>query len=287
MPAHARVLIEGDAVIEAQDAEAPVPWWSFGKTIIAATALRLAELGRQNLDDDASGYSLRQVLRHEAGLKDYGALPAYHQAVAAGETPWPAGDLRRRASANTHAFPPGQGWAYSNIGYLEARQRIEAAHPGTLEAAARRLIFEPLGVTARLAVAKDDLNGVEMGSARGYHPNWVYHGLFVGSLTEAARLLAGLLGPNSPLQAPSLAAMRQSHALPQFAGPVWKTPSYGLGLMRSATEGGFIAEGHTGGGPGSAIAVYGREDQPGRVAAVFALEGAGIEVEAEAARLLA
>jgi CubicO group peptidase (beta-lactamase class C family) len=287
MPAHARVLIEGDVVIEAQDAEAPVPWWSFGKTIIAATALRLAELGRLNLDDDGSGYSLRQVLRHEAGLKDYGALPAYHQAVAAGETPWPAGDLRRRASANTHAFPPGQGWAYSNIGYLEARQRIEAAHPGTLEAAARRLIFEPLGVTARLAVAKDDLDGVEMGSARGYHPNWVYHGLFVGSLTEAARLLAGLLGPNSPLQAPSLAAMRQSHVLPQFAGPVWKTPSYGLGLMRSATEGGFIAEGHTGGGPGSAIAVYGREDQPGRVAAVFALEGAGIEVEAEAARLLA
>ena len=287
MPAHARILIEGDVVIEAQDAEAPVPWWSFGKTIIAATALRLAELGRLNLDDDGSGYSLRQVLRHEAGLKDYGALPAYHQAVAAGETPWPAGDLRRRASANTHAFPPGQGWAYSNIGYLEARQRIEAAHPGTLEAAARRLIFEPLGVTARLAVAKDDLNGVEMGSARGYHPNWVYHGLFVGSLTEAARLLAGLLGPNSPLQAPSLAAMRQSHALPQFAGPVWKTPSYGLGLMRSATEGGFVAEGHTGGGPGSALAVYGREDQPGRVAAVFALEGAGIEVEAEAARLLA
>jgi CubicO group peptidase (beta-lactamase class C family) len=287
MPAHARVLIEGDVVIEAQDAEAPVPWWSFGKTIIAATALRLAELGRLNLDDDGSGYSLRQVLRHEAGLKDYGALPAYHQAVAAGETPWPAGDLRRRAGANTHAFPPGQGWAYSNIGYLEARQRIEAAHPGTLEAAARRLIFEPLGVTARLAVAKDDLNGVEMGSARGYHPNWVYHGLFVGSLTEAARLLAGLLGPNSPLQAPSLAAMRQSHALPQFAGPVWKTPSYGLGLMRSATEGGFVAEGHTGGGPGSALAVYGREDQPGRVAAVFALEGAGIEVEAEAARLLA
>ena len=287
MPAHARVLIEGDAVIEAQDAEAPVPWWSFGKTIIAATALRLAELGRLNLDDDGSGYSLRQVLRHEAGLKDYGALPAYHQAVAAGETPWPAGDLRRRAGADTHAFPPGQGWAYSNIGYLEARQRIEAAHPGTLEAAARRLIFEPLGVTARLAVAKDDLDGVEMGSARGYHPNWVYHGLFVGSLTEAARLLAGLLGPNSPLQAPSLAAMRQSRVLPQFAGPVWKTPSYGLGLMRSATEGRFIAEGHTGGGPGSAIAVYGREDQPGRVAAVFALEGAGIEVEAEAARLLA
>ena len=65
MPAHARVLIEGDAVIEAQDAEAPVPWWSFGKTIIAATALRLAELGRQNLDDDASGYSLRQ----DGGLK--------------------------------------------------------------------------------------------------------------------------------------------------------------------------------------------------------------------------
>ena len=88
---------------------------------------------------------IERVLRHEAGLKDYGPLPAYHQAVAAGDTPWPAAELRRRAGADTHAFPPGQGWAYSNIGYLEARQRIETAHPGTLEAAAQQLMAQ-LGI---------------------------------------------------------------------------------------------------------------------------------------------
>ena len=286
MPAHATVFVEDGAIREAQDADAPVPWWSFSKTIIAATTLRLAELGRLDLDGAAPGYSLRQLLRHEAGIKDYGPLPAYHEAVAKGDQPWPAAELRARAGADTAAFPPGQGWGYSNIGYLEARQRIEAAHHGHLCDAARELVLEPLGVEARLAVSRKDLADVEMGSAAGYHPDWVYHGLFVGPLVEAARLLAGLLGRASPLQASSVAAMRQSHALPQFAGPVWKTPSYGLGLMRSTTEGGFLVEGHTGGGPGSGIAVYGREDWPGTAVAVFALEETGVSVEAEAVRLL-
>lgn len=286
MPAQAMVVVEDGASRHAQDADAIVPWWSFGKTIIAATALRLAEQGRLSLDDAAPGYSLRQLLRHEAGIKDYAPLPAYHEAVARGDQPWPTAELRARAGADSHAFPPGQGWGYSNIGYLEARQRIEAAHHGRLGEAARELVLKPLGIEARLAVTLKDLEGVEMGSAAGYHPDWVYHGLFVGTLEAAARLLAGLLGPGSPLQPASVAAMRQSHALPQFAGPVWKAPSYGLGLMRSTTEGGFSAEGHTGGGPGSDIAVYGREDRPGLAVAVFALQDAGVSVEADAVRLL-
>ena len=286
MPAHALVVVEDGAVREAQDAGAVVPWWSFSKTIIAATALRLVELGRLDLDGAAPGYSLRQLLRHEAGIKDYGPLPAYHQAVASGEPPWPRAELRSRAGADSAAFPPGQGWGYSNIGYLEVRQRIEAAHHGRLGEAAREFILEPLGVEARLAVTPKDLDGVEMGSASGYHPDWVYNGLFVGPLEQAGRLLAGLLGPRSPLLPGSVAAMRESHALPQFAGPVWKAPRYGLGLMRSKVEGGFIAEGHTGGGPGSGIAVYGREDHPDLAAAVFALEETGVSVEAEAVRLL-
>lgn len=286
MPAYAKVLVEDGAVRQAQDAAAAVPWWSFSKTIIAATALRLVELGRLSLDDATPGYSLRQLLRHEAGIKDYGPLPAYHEAVAKGEAPWPTAELRARAGADSAAFPPGQGWGYSNIGYLEVRQRIEAAHHGLLAEAARDLVLEPLGVEARLAITHKDLDGVEMGSAAGYHPNWVYHGLFVGPLAEAARLLAGLLGSASPLTAASIAAMRESHALPQFAGPVWTAPSYGLGLMRSTTEGGFTAEGHTGGGPGSSIAVYGRPDRPGLAAAVFTLEDTGTSAEAEVVRLL-
>lgn len=286
MPAHALVLFEDGAMRQAQDADAVVPWWSFSKTIIAATALRLVELGRLSLDDATPGYSLRQLLRHESGIKDYGPLPAYHEAVAKGDQPWPTAELRARAGADSTAFAPGQGWSYSNIGYLEVRQRIEAVHHGLLAEAARELVLELLGVEARLAITAKDLDGVEMGSAAGYHPAWVYHGLFVGPLAEAARLLAGLLGSASPLQPASIAAMRESHALPQFAGPVWKAPSYGLGLMRSTTEDGFIAEGHTGGGPGSNIAVYGRQDRPGRAAAVFALEETALTVEAEAVRLL-
>jgi hypothetical protein len=57
-------------------------------------------------------------------------------------------------------------------------------------------------------------------------------------------------------------------------GPVperpWNVPGYGLGVMTGETKAGLRVAGHTGGGPGSAIAVY-RALQGGRsrTAAVF------------------
>lgn len=55
-----------------------VPWWSFGKTVLAATALTLVRDGLVALDEPvAQGpFTLRQ-LRHEAGLADYGELAQY------------------------------------------------------------------------------------------------------------------------------------------------------------------------------------------------------------------
>jgi CubicO group peptidase (beta-lactamase class C family) len=64
--------------------EPVVPWWSFTKTAIAATALSLVARGKITLDEPltAKPYTLRQLLQHRAGLCDYGALPDYHAAVA-------------------------------------------------------------------------------------------------------------------------------------------------------------------------------------------------------------
>jgi CubicO group peptidase (beta-lactamase class C family) len=61
-----------------------VPWWSFTKTVIAVACLRAVEDGLLSLDEPlrASKHSLRQLLRHEAGLPDYGAWPDYQRAVA-------------------------------------------------------------------------------------------------------------------------------------------------------------------------------------------------------------
>lgn len=272
MKNQAFVVLESGAAIRHDRGDLTVPWWSFGKTIIAATALRLVEQRRLSLDALLGGYTLRQLLRHEAGLTDYGGLAAYHHAVAAGEQPWSTPQMLAHAGADRLIHAPGSGWAYSNIGYQKVRDLIEDAHGDDLGVAAQALVFDPLGVVgARLAMRPLDLAGIEMGADRRYDPGWVYHGLFVGPLSAAAALLDRLMVPaSSPLSESSLIAMRETYALQQYATPPWTTPAYGLGLMCSATKHGWAVEGHTGGGPGTHVAVYRRTDGRPRTVAAFA-----------------
>lgn len=236
-----------------------VPWWSFTKTVLAASALTLVRDGRVGLDDPVpeGPFTLRQLLRHEAGLADYCALAQYHEAVARGDGAWPVDDMLRRLDATTLRYLPGSGWGYSNVGYLYVARLIERTCDLTLADALAQRIFAPLGIApVRLATQRADLLGVSMGSAGGYDPAWVYHGLLVGPLAQAAtlldRLLAGQLLPDALLQ-----QMQTVHPL---GGPIpgrpWTAPAYGLGLMRGPVDGGLVMCGHTGGGPGSSVAIY-------------------------------
>ncbi len=241
------------------ESAALVPWWSYTKTALASAALVLVAQGRLALDDTLAGhpFSLRHLLQHRSGLPDYGSLDAYHAAVAAGQTPWPLQDMMHRLQTGTLLFPPGHGWQYSNVGYLLVRRLIEQAADQPLGAALQRLVFAPLGLTGvQLAQVPADLDATAWGNARGYHPGWVYHGLLVGPAESAVlllhRLLAGALLPPALLD-----AMCAAHPVAgRVPGRPWLSGAYGLGLMigRTAAPGNFI--GHTGGGPGSASAVY-------------------------------
>ena len=79
------VLVREGAVVTSSGDAADVPWWSFGKTVIAAAALALVRDGQLALDEPLPDrpYTLRQLLQHRAGLTEYGRLPAYHEAVGA------------------------------------------------------------------------------------------------------------------------------------------------------------------------------------------------------------
>jgi hypothetical protein len=110
--------------------------------------------------------------------------------------------------------------------------------------------------SVRFAKTRADLQEASPGNPSNYDPAWVYHGLLIGPLSQAAllldRLLAGHLLPKDLRQ-----AMQTARTL---GGPIpgrpWVTPGYGLGVMQGAIEGGLILCGHTGCGPGSVIAVY-------------------------------
>jgi len=209
------------------------------------------------------------LLQHRAGLTDYGGLREYHEAVARHDHPWSVEELLARADAGRLRYEPGRGWGYSNIGYLIVQRLIARAANAPLEAVLARRVFEPLAIrTARLAIQTADLSNVEMGEAKDYHPGWVYHGLVVGSLSDAALLLDRLLGGN--LLSPQLLTEMQLGCPVEANTPgrPWRAPHYGLGLMMEGTSG---PVGHTGGGAGSVIAVYrSRNNGAPSTAAIFA-----------------
>lgn len=268
-----------------------VPWWSVTKTVLAACALRLVADGVFALDAPVAGapYSLRQLLSHRAGLRCYGGLTDYHDAVENGATPWPTDEMLARVDAARPAFEPNTVWAYSNIGYMLVGRLIEQTTGEPFATVVERSVFDPLDIrSARFAMDPSDLDATVWGNPNSYHPGWVYHGLLIGSVGDAAlfvhRLLTGTFLP-----ADLLNAMTTAHPL---GGPIdgrpWQTTGYGLGLMIGDIDGCGLAQGHSAAGPGSVGAVYQfRVLTPVRTVAAFApLKDEGV-VEYRAARLAA
>ncbi len=197
MTAFLSALVVNAQLSVSGSSEPLVPWWSFTKTVLAATVLTLVRDGLVSLDEvmPGGGFTLRQLLRHEAGLADYGELADYHAAVARGDQPWPADEMLERLDATRLRYQPGVGWGYSNVGYLYIVRLIETLTGTMLERAIEQRVVQPLGVSGvRLAKTLADLHDVDMGSAAAYHPGWVYHGLLVGRVSDAALLLDRLLG---------------------------------------------------------------------------------------------
>ena len=276
--AEARPLVVacvGDGELSGDVSAGAVPWWSVAKTCIAAAALILADQGKLDLDAPLEGraFTLRQLLRHEAGLRDFAELPEYFAAVGRNDPPWTPEELWRQLKADTLAYQPGVGWTYSNAGYLLVRQLIEAAFGDDLEMALRVLVFEPAGVgEVRLARDSAALAASAWGNGINYHPGWVYHGLLVGPPREAALWMHRLM--TGTLIKPHLLAMmldRRGLDVPLTPSRPWSTAGYGLGVMMDIATPLGRCFGHSGEGPGSVCAVYHFPDiEPPRTVAAFA-----------------
>jgi len=293
MPQHHATLLDADGAALGEACGAIVPWWSFTKTLIAASALILARRRRLVLDAPVSGLSctLRQLLQHTAGVGNYGGMPEYHAAVASGERPWTDEELFARIPRASTLFQPGAGWAYSNVGYLIVRRAVERAADAGLQQVLQELVLAPLGLHAsRLAQTREDMRGTAFAGGHDYDPNWAFHGTVIGPAAEAAlalhRILTGdLLAPDERV------ALLRRHAI---GGPIpgrpWLATGYGLGLMTGSmlapgcTQAIEVA-GHSAGGPGSVGAVY-HALRNGRTAAVFTAGTDDGETEHEALRLL-
>jgi CubicO group peptidase (beta-lactamase class C family) len=279
-------LVVNGRLLTTDPSQPMVPWWSFTKTVLAATALSLVRDGLVGLDDPIleHPFTLRQLLRHEAGLADYGELAEYHAAVAANEAAWPAAEMMQRLDGARLRYSPGTGWRYSNVGYVLVGRLIERVTDLTLEEAVAQRVLTPLGLSSvRFARTRADLRD----SHADYDPGWVYHGLLIGPLSQAVllldRLLAGHLLPTGLLQ--------EMQTAKTLGGPIpgrpWMTAGYGLGLMQGSIEGGHTLSGHTGCGPGSVIAVYRIGDgKASACCAAFQADASEGTVETEVVRTL-
>ncbi|MBS4081202.1 serine hydrolase domain-containing protein [Pseudomonas rustica] len=266
-------LISNGQVQTPEQLELTVPWWSFTKTVLAATALSLVRDGLTTLDEPVPDqlFTLRQLLRHEAGLADYGELAEYHAAVRNDESAWSPDEMMQRLDAARLRYSPGTGWRYSNVGYSFIGRLIERLTDLTLEEAVLQRAISPLGLSnVRFAKTRTDLQTTHLGSTLNYDPAWVYHGLLTGPVSQAALFLDRLLSTDL-LSSNLRQAMQAARTL---GGPIpgrpWITPGYGLGVMQGTIGGGHSLCGHTGCGPGSVIAVYRvREGDASACCAVF------------------
>jgi CubicO group peptidase (beta-lactamase class C family) len=265
------------------------PYWSFTKTAIAVCALRLAADARLELDAPLApeGYTLRHLLGHRSGLPDYGALAAYHRAVKQGEPPWPRDVLLREGLGQGRLFAPGTGWAYSNIGYMIAREHIEQVAGQPLAEMVRSWVTEPLGLrSVELAATRSQFDRIFWTDAKRYDPGWVYPGCLIGTAADAARLLDALLRGRL-LPHAWVERMRITHRLGgALPGRPWTKHGYGLGLMSGHMGAAGRALGHSGAGPFCVNAVYHFPELPCPVTVATFTDGTDEGVaEAEACAL--
>ena len=237
----------GDEVEIGGDRAARYPIYSVTKTAVAAAVLLLVREGAIELD------SVRGLLDHTSGVRDYGSLPEYHEAVRTRPgSAWDDGEFLARTAAAGSLFEPGMGWAYSNTGYLLLRRLLD--EHGGLAAFLPRLGLvgatvaertDDLGVAAAAPSALlldgvDDVRGV-------YDPSWVGHRTLVARAEDLVgfwrALPAEMLDPRTfvPIGADA---------------PGFVRPSYGMGVMADPGSPIGTVVGHGGGGPGYASAVF-------------------------------
>ena len=256
--------------------------YSITKTFTSALILMLCEEQRLHLEDAlarwfpriarADRISLRHLLDHTAGIPDYGSLRSYHYDLRASpETPWTFERFAAETFEKGLKFEPGEGWAYSNPGYMLLKRILESASGRSFRELVAERIARPLGLSRTFV--PESIPDLELlapgtscalsvdGSPRDvrahYHPGWVSHGVVASTASDIVRFIDALFHGRL-LSRRSLDEMmmlipvpmeRDASASPTRSPLRMTAPSYGLGLMGDPASPWGLIVGHNGGGP--------------------------------------
>jgi len=244
--------------------------YSITKAFVAARLLQLDIA----LDRPISAYlpelalpdavTVRRLLTHTGGVPSYTDLPDYMPSNCRSPgQPWSPDQVIGRCCAGPLDFVPGEGWHYSNTGYLLLARLIETVTGMRLSTAIADGILTPLGLNSTYVADAVDRGFVTPGYSRQlnsdarvenvtpiYHPGWCLTGLIVSTVDDVARFFERLMG-GSLLETEQLSAMTTPVPTGGGAGPFFQNPCYGLGLMIDPDWGHGGLFGHGGEGPGA------------------------------------
>lgn len=163
---------------------------SIGKSFVAALSIELALEGRLALDEPISRWlgsygwferlpnheliTLRHLLTHSAGLPDHVHMEAFAEALAkswqAVENPFPPERLVEFVLDEPALFPAGQGWAYSDTGYILAGLVIEAVTGRSCFDEVRERFLIPQALSNTSPADRRDLDRLAAGYMRPDNP---------------------------------------------------------------------------------------------------------------------
>jgi CubicO group peptidase (beta-lactamase class C family) len=152
---------------------------SVSKQFTATCIVMLVRDGKISLDDDVRKYipelpdygttiTLRHLLHHTSGLRDYNSL--LELAGFRSDADCPNVDealevIRRQKKLN---YEPGTEYSYTNTGYFLLGQIVERVSGKSLNAFAQERIFKPLGMVH--TIYQDDHTQIVPNRATGYDP---------------------------------------------------------------------------------------------------------------------
>jgi CubicO group peptidase (beta-lactamase class C family) len=153
---------------------------SVSKQFTATCIVMLVRDGKISLDDNVRKYipelpdygtpiTIRHLLHHTSGLRDYNAL--LELAGFRGDSDCPTVEealdaICRQKKLN---YPPGQEYSYTNTGFFLLSQIVERVSGKSLNAFAQEHIFKPLGMEHTLF--QDDHTQIIKDRATGYDPD--------------------------------------------------------------------------------------------------------------------
>jgi D-alanyl-D-alanine carboxypeptidase len=253
---------------------------SVTKSFTATVVLKLVAQGKIGLGDSVQKWlpglvpngkhiTVRELLNHTSGLADYCSVPPDSTLCTPSPAEmghrWRPRLLVKIATSGQVTFPPGQGWSYTNTGYILLGLIVQKVTGKPLGAAYQSKIFGPVGLHATgfptgTAIAGPHSQGYDVMSAPGWPADvtgtsptiaWSAGGI-VSSPSDLATFMRALLGGR--LLAPRLMGQMKRATPGSLTGPSafegGGVGSYGLGLVHFTWSAACGVWGHLGDFPG-------------------------------------